>query len=154
MHIKSHKVEVNRGPMSVVSTFVPLHVVPILKSIHGDMNVHVLDEVHDIDLDPQIEHGRLEKIFGVNTETNVNYVEEIYGQPFKGEIIKLMEDAAETPDMISVEKALDLDELLERDIDDMSIDTLKLELKSLGVKFHPSTGLIKLREKLISARMD
>ncbi|MGI9302596.1 MAG: hypothetical protein ACR2RB_07810 [Gammaproteobacteria bacterium] len=75
------QVQVTRGPLEAPVSQVYLHELPILKAIHGDSNVSILDEDDALrEVDAMSEYIRLEGKYGNKPPNDQPWVEVVFGR--------------------------------------------------------------------------
>ena len=98
MGMKYARITVNKDPMEKIARCVPVYEIPVLKAVHGETAVQLIDEVErDLDApDVAEEFDRLRRLYRVHPERKVPYVEMVYGQPLSGGLAKAIEAATAT----------------------------------------------------------
>lgn len=74
------------------------HEVPVLKAVHGDEAVTIVETVHsDASLNPDEEYGRLARIYGDHPESGLPYVQLVWGTQAEGRLAKALIGQEEGP---------------------------------------------------------
>ncbi|MGI9302732.1 MAG: hypothetical protein ACR2RB_08510 [Gammaproteobacteria bacterium] len=92
------QVQVTRGPLEAPVSQVYLHEVPILKAIHGDNNVNILDEDDTArEVDALNEYIRLEGKYGNKAPSDQPWVEVVFGRFQEERFITYLEQVPSEP---------------------------------------------------------
>lgn len=106
MKVRQVRALITKGPMSKISIISMLHAIPILKMIHGDQNVQIVEDVEPAKCNIHDEYGRLASKYGAERETGTPWVEKVYGNPFGGGLESAIKEY----------EVMDSDEIVDQDL--------------------------------------
>lgn len=95
MTIKYAKLTVNKGPMEKIARCVPLYEIPLLRAIHGDTSVQILEEIEREGDAPDAmeEFARFARVYRDHPKAGVPIVEYVYGRPTTGALERAIESS-------------------------------------------------------------
>ncbi len=150
------KIHIPKDMSTTITRDAYLHEKEIFEEVHDvECIIHSYGDVVELDTDE--EYNRLLNTYGQNPDSGEYYVDIVYGRKGKG--LKDVEDQIHYPDDIEVDAGDGLPD--DDDIADvskepsaMTVPEIKAELDKYQIEYKKTWPAERLRELLISARME
>jgi hypothetical protein len=122
-----------RDVMTSPVVTIPAWEVPVLEAKVGNELVEIERFVEEREVDPGVEYGRLERLYGEDPKTGISYVERVYGQFRDGRFLKALQDGG-----VKMEGAAA--------VASMDREALMALLDENGIEYRKNATLARLRE--------